>query len=296
VSFRFSFRFAAAFLLAYAFAAAPVRAGEADLVLRLATTTSTADSGLLGALLPEFEESHGVRVDVIAVGTGQALALGRAGDADVLLVHARDREEAFVAAGHGIERRDVMYNDFVIVGPVADTAGIREAQGIADALRRIAAAKAKFASRGDDSGTHTKEKRLWEAAGLQPDLESGWYRSLGQGMGSTLQFANEVDAYTLTDRGTFLAQRDRLKHLEVLVGGASPGDNSDPALFNPYGLVLVSSAKGDVNIELARVFADWLVSVPTQRRISTFGRVRHGVALFHPNSAVWQRALTPALP
>lgn len=265
-------------------------AEEAKPALRLATTTSTADSGLLDAILPEFEERHGVRVDVVAVGTGQALALGRAGDADALLVHARAREDAFVAAGHGVERRDVMYNDFVLVGPSADPAGIRAAGSAANALRRIATAKAEFASRGDDSGTHSKEKGLWQATGLQPGPKSGWYRSLGQGMGSTLQFANETDAYTLTDRGTFLAQRDRLPHLEVLVGGGSLADNSDPTLFNAYGLVLVSPVKSGVKSELARTFADWLVSVPTQRRIATFGRVRHGMELFYPNSPAWKQA------
>lgn len=284
----------AAFLLCVCWAVPA--AAEAKPALRLATTTSTADSGLLEAILPEFEERHGVRVDVVAVGTGQALALGRAGDADILLVHARLREEAFVAAGHGIERRDIMYNDFVIVGPLADPADIRTAPSAADALTRIAATGSAFASRGDDSGTHSKEMGLWKAIGMPPDPAAGWYRSLGQGMGSTLQFANETDAYALTDRGTFLAQRHRLAHLEVLVGGASLADNSDPALFNPYGLVLVAPGKSSIKADLAQAFADWLVSLPTQERISIFGRDRYGMALFYPNSRAWKQAAALARP
>ncbi len=200
-------------------------------VLRLATTTSTADSGLLDAILPAFEEANNARVDVVAVGTGQAIALGEAGDADVILVHARAREDDFVAQGHGTARSDVMYNDFVIVGPTSDPAGVMGTALAADALSQIATSGATFASRGDDSGTHTKEKSLWEAAGVTPEGDN--YLSLGQGMGETLTFANESGAYTLTDRGTFLSMSDSLPNLTVVVGGQSIDGNQDPALLNP---------------------------------------------------------------
>src|SRR5690606_17529198 len=195
-------------------------------VLRLATTTSTADSGLLDVILPAFEEEYNARVDVVAVGTGQAIALGEAGDADVILVHARSREDAFVADGHGTARFDVMYNDFILVGPADDPAGIQGMELASDALNGIAESEATFASRGDDSGTHSKERSLWEAAGLPSDIEADWYKSLGQGMGDTLRFANESGAYTITDRGTFLSQRDNLPNLVIMVGGESIEENA----------------------------------------------------------------------
>lgn len=257
-------------------------------VLRLATTTSTADSGLLEAILPEFEASHDVRVDVVAVGTGQAIALGEAGDADVILVHARSREDAFLAAGHGTGRYDVMVNDFVIVGPADDPAGIQGMATTQEALTAVAAAEAIFASRGDDSGTHTKELQLWTAAGITPDPNSSWYKSLGQGMGDTLLFANETGAYTLTDRGTFLSMQASLPNLTIVVGGATIAGNGDPALLNPYGVIPVNPDKGNINDELAQEFAEWLTSVDIQEKIGEYGREQFGQPLFYPDSEAWR--------
>lgn len=260
-------------------------------VLRLATTTSTEDSGLLDAILPAFEEVNGTRVDVVAVGTGQALELGANGDADVLLVHSPAREKAFVESGDGVARVDVMYNDFVLVGPSSDPAGVRQAGSAADALQRIAAAEAAFASRGDDSGTHTKELGLWEAAGIMPDSGSVWYKSLGQGMGETLLFANELAAYALTDRGTFLSQQANLPDLTLLFGGASMADNPDDSLRNPYGVIPVDPDKHPgVNADMAKAFVDWLVSVETQEAIGTFGVKAYGQPLFYPDSEAWRAA------
>lgn len=261
--------------------------GEPE-VLRLATTTSTDNSGLLDAILPAFEEAYNAQVDVVAVGTGQAIALGEAGDADVILVHARSREDAFVEAGHGTARYDVMYNDFVIVGPTADPANIRGMTLGSEALATIAKSEASFASRGDDSGTHTKERSLWEAAGLTADPEGDWYNSLGQGMGATLQFANETNAYTLTDRGTYLSMRDNLPNLELLVGGASIDENGDPALLNPYGVIPVNPDKGNINDELAADFVTWLTSLETQEVIGEFGADAFGQPLFYPDSEAWR--------
>ena len=254
-------------------------------VLRLATTTSTADSGLLDAILPAFEEENNARVDVVAVGTGQAIELGEAGDADVILVHARAREDAFIAEGHGTERYDVMYNDFILVGPTADPAGVAGMTTAAEALAAIAAVGAPFASRGDDSGTHTKELSLWEAAGVTPDPAGGWYNSLGQGMGETLTFANEAGAYTLTDRGTFLSMRDNLPNLVVAVGGESIDGNADPALLNPYGVIPVNPDKSDaINADLAQKFAAWLTSAEVQAMIGEFGVETYGQPLFYPDA------------
>jgi tungstate transport system substrate-binding protein len=257
-------------------------------VLRLATTTSTDNSGLLGAILPDFEEQYNAQVDVIAVGTGQAIALGESGDVDVILVHARAREDAFVQEGHGTERSDVMYNDFILVGPKDDPAGVNGMALGKDALAAIAAAGATFASRGDDSGTHTKEKSLWESAGISPDSSSEWYKSLGQGMGDTLTFANEAGAYTLTDRGTYLSMMDSLSNLAVMVGGNSIDENQDAALYNPYGVIPVNPDKGNINLELAESFVEWLTSVPTQQMISEFGVDRFGQPLFYPDSQLWR--------
>ncbi|MCL4803702.1 MAG: substrate-binding domain-containing protein [Anaerolineae bacterium] len=254
-------------------------------VLRLATTTSTADSGLLDAILPSFEEKYNARVDVVAVGTGQAIALGEAGDADVILVHARAREDAFVEEGHGTGRSDVMYNDFILVGPPDDPAGVAGMTSAAEALAAIAAAGAPFASRGDDSGTHTKELSLWEKAGVTPDPAGGWYNSLGQGMGETLTFANEAGAYTLTDRGTYLSMRDNLPNLVVVVGGESIADNADPALLNPYGVIPVNPDKSDaINNKLANQFAEWLTSAEVQEMIGQFGTDKFGQPLFYPDA------------
>lgn len=259
--------------------------GSDPAVLRLATTTSTYDSGLLNAIVPEFEAAYGVSVEIVAVGTGQALELGRAGDTDVVLVHARAREDAFVAEGHGTARYDVMFNDFVIVGPDADPAGIRGVVSAADALAAIATTGSTFASRGDDSGTHAKEVDLWAAAGIDPSGE--WYKSLGQGMGSTLQFAAETGAYTLTDRGTYLSQLDNLDGLVVVFGGAVIEENPDPALFNPYGIIPVSSDKEGIASELAMDFVEWITSVEVQALIGTFPSAT-GDPLFYPDSEEWR--------
>lgn len=276
------------FLLAVVMAAVIACGQNETAVLRLATTTSTADSGLLDEILPAFEEEHNARVDVVAVGTGQAIALGEAGDADVILVHARAREDAFVEAGHGTQRYDVMYNDFIIVGPATDPAGIQGMTLAADALAAIAAAEAPFASRGDDSGTHSKELSLWSAAGITPDPASSWYNSLGQGMGDTLTFANESGAYTITDRATFLAQRDNIPNLAVMVGGDSIDGNADTALYNPYGVIPVNPDKGGINADLAQAFADWLTSVETQEQIGHFGQESFGQPLFFADSEAWR--------
>lgn len=254
-------------------------------VLRLATTTSTADSGLLDAILPDFEARYSARVDVVAVGTGQALEIGAKGDADVVLVHARAREDKFVADGDGINRLDVMYNDYVIVGPVADPAGINSAASAKDALTQIAEAQAPFASRGDDSGTFTKEKSIWAAAGITPTVDSGWYLSVGQGMGETLIFANEKLAYTLADRGTWLAMQENLPELSILVGGATIDQNTDKTLLNPYGVIPVNPAKHSaVNFALATTFAEWLTTAEIQKLIGDYGKEQFGQPLFYPNS------------
>lgn len=244
--------------------------------LILATTTSTDDSGLLGYLLPEFEAATGIKVEVVAVGTGQALQLGRDGNADVLLVHARSQEDAFMAAGHGVRREDVMYNDFVIVGPPGDPAGIRGLPQAARALETLAAAGALFISRGDDSGTHSKEQALWAEAGIQPAGDG--YVSAGQGMGAVLAMAGEMHAYTLSDRATFLAQQQEGLDLEILV-------EHDPLLFNPYGVLAVNPDKSpSIRLDLAEQFIDWLISAPVQERIATFGVDTYGEPLFIPTS------------
>lgn len=257
-------------------------------VLRLATTTSTEDSGLLEVILPDFEEEFNAQVDVVAVGTGQAIELGEAGDADVILVHARSREDAFVADGHGTARFDVMYNDFILVGPADDPAGIQGMELASDALNAIAETEATFASRGDDSGTHSKERSLWEAAGLPSDIEADWYKSLGQGMGDTLRFANESGAYTITDRGTFLSQRDNLPNLVIMVGGESIEENADLTLYNPYGVIPVNPDKGNINDDLANEFVEWITSVETQAVIAEFGSDTYGQPLFYADSQAWR--------
>jgi len=260
-------------------------------ILRLATTTSTDDSGLLDAILPDFEARYNAEVQVIAVGTGQALELGALGDVDVVLVHARAREDKFVADGDGINRLDVMYNDFVVVGPKADPAGIAGAATAKAAFAQVAAKAAAFVSRGDDSGTHSKEKSIWSAAGVTPTVDSGWYFSIGQGMGETLLFANEKQAYTLSDRGTWLAQQTGLSNLAVLVGGAAIDANQDKALLNPYGVIPVNPAKHPgVNFALATQFADWLTSLEVQEMIASYGQDRFGQPLFYPSSPAWLAA------
>jgi len=248
--------------------------------LILATTTSTQDSGLLESVLPTFEQEHKVRVDVIAVGTGQALRLGQDGNADVLLVHARAKEDAFMEAGHGVRREEVMYNDFVIVGPAGDPAAIKGLTSAAEAFAKIAEARAPFVSRGDESGTHTKEKAIWEEAGIGP--VGHWYISAGQGMGAVLTLADEQQAYTLSDRATYLARTLEGTELNILVEG-------DLILFNPYGVIAVNPNKGvHIKSGLANAFIDWLISLPTQERIAQFGVDRFGSPLFNPDSIAWR--------
>ncbi len=260
-------------------------------VLRLATTTSTYDSGLLDAILPDFELGHNARVDVVAVGTGQAITLGENGDADVILVHSRAREEAFVAEGFGTERFDVMYNDFVVVGPASDPAGIAAQPTAAAALAAIAGAGLPFASRGDDSGTNIKELAIWRSAGFVPSPDEPWYSSLGQGMGETLQFADQRGAYTLTDRGTYLAQRENLPNLAILFGGGSIDVNPDPQLYNPYGVIPVNPQQHrEINAELAGQFVLWLTSLETQQAIGAYGADRFGQPLFFPDSQAYHQA------
>jgi tungstate transport system substrate-binding protein len=237
---------------------------------------------LLGDILPDFEAEQGVKVDVIAVGTGQALKMGEDGNADVLLVHARAREDAFMEAGHGVRREDVMYNDFVIVGPESDPAGVKGMTDATQAMSRIAEAQAPFVSRGDDSGTHTKEKAIWTAAGIEP--AGDWYISAGQGMGAVLTMADEQQAYTLSDRATYLARTLEGTDLVILVEG-------DPVLFNPYGVMAVNPNKGDhIKADLANAFIDWLISVPTQETIGQFGTAQFGSPLFTPDSSAWREA------
>jgi tungstate transport system substrate-binding protein len=258
----------------------PNLAPEVQTVI-LATTTSTYDSGLLDYLLPDFEAQYNAKVEVIAVGTGQAIKTTEQGDADVVLVHARAREDKFVAEGYGVNRQDVMYNDFVIVGPKDDPAGIEGMTDAAAALAKIAEAQAAFASRGDESGTHSKEKAIWEKAGIEPGGD--WYLSLGQGMGATLTFANEKGSYTLTDRGTYLSRQEGLE-LPILVEG-------DPILFNPYGVIAVNPDKhSHVKYELAMKLIEWLTSVDTQEKIGEFGKDRFGMPLFTPDSEGWRAA------
>jgi tungstate transport system substrate-binding protein len=254
-----------------------------DLVL--ATTTSTADSGLLTYLLPFFEKQFGVKVGVVAVGSGQAIAIGSKGDADVLLVHSPAAENKFVADGFAKERSDVMYNDFIVVGPKDDPAKIAGMAAAKDAFKAVAAAQAPFASRGDKSGTNTKELGIWSSAAITPTKEMPWYNSLGQGMGDTLVFANEKGAYTLTDRGTYLSMQSKLPDLTILLGGNSLAENKDSSLLNPYGVLAVNPDKfPNVKADLAQKFVTWLLSVETQKLIGAYGVDKFGQPLFYPNS------------
>lgn len=234
---------------------------DAPRPIRLATTTSTENSGLLGHLLPAFEKHYGAPVRVIAVGTGQALKLGERGDVDVVLVHARADEEKFVAAKFGISRRDVMYNDFILVGPKDDPAGIRGFKDVGAALKRIHEKNAKFISRGDDSGTHIMEQRLWREDGIAPGGKN--YLSAGQGMGAVLTMAASLGAYTLSDRGTFGAYKSRIA-LDILVAG-------DPRLANPYGIIAVNPQRHpDVNVAGANALVEWITSAEGRTRIDGF--------------------------
>jgi tungstate transport system substrate-binding protein len=237
----------------------------------LATTTSTQDSGLLDELVPRFEEQSGCSVKTVAVGSGEALELAEKGNADVLLVHSPEAEEEFMDDGHGVSRKAVMHNDFVVVGPADDAAKIKGAGSAADAFTRIANAQAPFASRADESGTNTKELAIWEAAGIEP--KGSWHIETGQGMGETLTIAGQKQAYTLSDRGTWLAT-DNLD-LELLVEG---GDD----LMNPYHVIVV---KGEnINRECAQQFSGWITSPEIQKEIGQFGVAEYGEPLFVPDA------------
>jgi tungstate transport system substrate-binding protein len=239
-------------------------AGAAERFITLASTTSTENSGLFGHILPRFTAETGIAVRVVAVGTGQAIRIARNGDADVLLVHHRPSEERFVAEGHGVGRRDIMHNDFVLVGPKADPAGVRGLAEAPAALARIAAAAAAFVSRGDDSGTHKKELGLWAGAGIDPTAASGaWYREAGAGMGATLNTAAAMGAYALSDRATWSSFANK-GELAVLVEG-------DARLFNPYGVILVNPARHPhVKAADGRAFIDWLTSAAGRGAIESF--------------------------
>ncbi|WP_372075909.1 substrate-binding domain-containing protein [Vibrio amylolyticus] len=229
--------------------------------VRLATTTSTYHSGLLNYLLPEFEKDTGYKVDVVAAGTGRSLKMGENGDVDLVMTHAPKAEADFVSNGYGIEPKKLMYNDFVIVGPKADPAKVESEENVIAVFRKIASLDATFISRGDDSGTHKKEKGLWEQTEIEPDF--GGYRSVGQGMGPTLNMASEMQGYTMTDRGTWLAYNNKLD-LSLLFQG-------DSALFNPYQVILVNPERyPSINHEGAKVFSDWLVDTKGQTLINTF--------------------------
>jgi tungstate transport system substrate-binding protein len=244
--------------------------------ITVASTTSTEQSGLFKHLLPIFEKKSGIQVRVVALGTGQALDMGRRGDADVVFVHARPLEEKFVAEGYGVKRFEVMYNDFVLVGPKADPAGVGGSKDIVAALKRILEKKAAFASRGDNSGTHFAELQLWKAAGIDIAQQKGtWYRDTGSGMGPTLNTASGMNAYALTDRGTWLSFKNR-GNLVISVEG-------DKRLFNQYGVILVNPAKHPhVKKDMGQAFIDWIVSREGQGAIAAYKI--NGEQLFFPNA------------
>jgi len=241
--------------------------------IRMATTTSTDNSGLLNYLFPHFKNDTGYSVHIIAVGTGKAIRMGVDGDVDVLLVHAPEAEQKFVDSGFGVKRYPVMYNDFVIIGDPKDQASIRNSTSVQDAFKKIQSNESLFISRGDDSGTHKKEKKIWVAANLDP--EGQWYREIGQGMGKAIQIANELGAYTLTDRGTWLSYKDKT-HLEVVYQG-------DSLLFNPYGIIAVNPERySDTNIDGANSLINWLTSAQGQKLIGQY-KIENQV-LFKPSA------------
>jgi tungstate transport system substrate-binding protein len=260
--------------LALPITTATSRADEKFIVVQ--STTSTEQSGLFGHILPLFEGKTGIDVRVVAVGTGQAIKNARNGDGDVLFVHSKPDEEKFVADGFGVKRFDVMYNDFVVVGTKSDPAGVAGTSDVAAALKKVAEAEAPFVSRGDDSGTHKAELKLWQAAGVDPKAASGtWYRETGSGMGPTLNTAAGMGAYALTDRGTWLSFQNP-GDLEIAVEG-------DAKLFNQYGVILVSPEKHpNVKADLGQQFVDWIVSPEGQRAIASY-RI-DGQQLFFPNA------------
>jgi tungstate transport system substrate-binding protein len=256
--------------------ALPAAAAPAQKNLILATTTSTQDSGLLDVLIPLFEKKTGYFVKTIAVGSGQAMAMGQKGEADVLLVHSPAAEKKFVADGFGVNRLIVMHNDFIVIGPANDPAGIKAAKTTPEAFKKIAGASAIFLSRGDNSGTHVKEQGIWKAAAIKPAGQK-WFQETGLGMGQTLNVANEKRGYTLTDRGTYLSRKKDLK-LEILKEG-------DPILLNVYHVIEVNPAKfPKVNVEGAKAFSAFMVSAEAQGIIKTFGTEKFGGALFFPDA------------
>ena len=241
--------------------------------IKLATTTSTENSGLLAYLLPEFTADSGYQVDVIAVGTGAALKLGENGDVDVVLVHARAKEESFVEEGYGVNRRDVMHNDFIILGPAEDPAGLSSAETAAEALRKIASTESNFISRGDNSGTHFKEQSLWQNAGTEPS--GNWYKEAGQGMGAVITMSDDLRGYTLADRGTYIAMRDKTD-LQILFEG-------DPVLYNPYGIIAVNpELYSHINYKGAIALVNWIVDKKAQQMIADFKK--GGEQLFYPDA------------
>lgn len=249
----------------------------------LSTTTSTEDSGLLDYLLPKFEEETGIDVKVVAVGTGKALQMGKDGDADVLLVHAKESEEEFVEEGYGLGRDDVMYNDFILVGPKEDPLELKEntPNNILEGLKAISEGDIEFVSRGDDSGTHKKELGIWEEAGIDPEGKD-FYIEAGSGMADVLKIANEKNAYTMTDRATYLSMKDTLD-LEIIIEG-------DENLFNQYGVIVVNPEKlpedkrERINVEGAKKFKEWLLSEDVQELIGEYGEEEFGMPLFVPNA------------
>jgi tungstate transport system substrate-binding protein len=274
---------ALALVLASGLTLAPVSAQLTNPELILATTTSTQDSGLLDVLVPEFQRQSGYLVKTISVGTGQAMALGERGEADVVLVHAPESEKKWMAAGHGVDRRLVMYNDFVIVGPASDPISLAGASSAVEAMQKIAANGAIFVSRGDNSGTHQLELKLWKDAGFDPKGQP-WYQEAGQGMGAVLTVANEKEAYTITDRATYLARRPTLD-LTILAEGYQ-------SFLNLYHVMVVNPEKGaHINVEGARAFADFIVAPATQETIATFGVDRFGQPLFFPAATMTDEQL-----
>jgi tungstate transport system substrate-binding protein len=270
---RFFMKKAFAVVVVTALVIVGAMSAQAETRLRMSTTTSTEDSGLLTHLLPPFERANDVKVDVIAKGTGMALKLGEDGNVDVVFVHARPAEDKFVADGYGVDRRDVMYNDFIIVGPKDDPAGLKQAKDAAQAFKLLGEGKADFISRGDDSGTHKMEKELWKAAGITP--QGKWYIEAGQGMGPVLQMAFEKKGYALADRGTFISQEGKLDLAIVFEG--------DKALFNPYGVIAVNPKKHpSANYELAEKFINYVTGPEGQKVIGDYKI--NGKQLFFPDA------------
>lgn len=280
---RFSLRVASLLtlvMLVTGFSVSNLSANDKELTLQ--STTSTENSGLLRFVLPKFTEKTGITVRVVAVGTGQALKNARNGDGDILLVHAKAAEEKFVKEGWGVERFDVMYNDFVIVGPQEDPAGLANAKSVGEALKSIANKKVPFLSRGDDSGTHKAERRLWAAAAIDPTPASGtWYREAGSGMGATINAAIGMRAYLLTDRATWISYQNKAEHKVVFEG--------NPQLFNQYGIIQVNPARHSrVNAKGAKQLIDWILSKEGQDAIAAFRM--HGQQLFYPNAKAQETA------